>query len=180
MHARVDGCQASCYGLVVLPAKLQVAQHQAQAVDVVAQVGFAGRCLFGCHVACGAGRLLQHGMHIGVGKPEVDNLHMLPVGGDHDVAGLDVAVHHAVLVHMCQCVHQLLCHLVAIGACGFFLKPVAQGDTLDPFHYNAFAQPVHILQAHHLHYAGVLQPHHDVELLHQHLVVGLLLSHFGR
>ena len=153
--------------------------HYAQAVDVVTHVGLARGRLLGCHVAQCAGGLLEDGVGVGVGQAEVNQLHVVPVTGDHDVAGLQVAVHDVAAVHVGQCVEQLFQHAVALVEWWLLREPLGERRAIDPLEDDASPQSRHIFHAHHLLHAGVLQLHEDFHLLAQHFLVHRLVLRVG-
>ena len=120
----------------------QFVQQAAGGVDVAAVVDGLAAGLLGREVlrradhGCGL-RHRRRGVGDGAGDAEVHHLHDAP-GGEHDVGGLDVAVHDAGLVAVAEGFEHALGELQGLGrhdlASG--AEQFAQGVALDELHHD--------------------------------------------
>ena len=119
-------------------------------------------------------------MSSGIGKSKVDDFHIVPDSGNHDIAWLEVTVDDAQIMQIGHGIKQLAQGTAPLSTGRRLFKPLPQVHAIDPLHDNAAAQRRHLLDIHSLHNAGMLHPHGDVKLLGQHFLTDGLVSDIGR
>lgn len=130
-----------------------------QGVDVGAVVGCGASFLFGSGKAVAAGAVLEGGVLWAVAEAEIDELEAAVVGDD-DIRRLDVVVVDAVVVEIIDGIEQLGEHRAGVGG-RLPLPPLVEGLTLHPFHHDASAHHVVVLEAFHADDSGMVErdPH---------------------
>ena len=162
---------------MAITVRKQVAQHQAEGKYVSSAVYFSARFhLLRRHIFQGAGRLFQDGIVIGIRETEVDNFHVAAITCDKNVARLEVAVQDLLAVDISQSIYKLVHHLAADFFGGVAFQESIERNPVDVFHHDARAEFfVHIFGVG-FHDVGMVELHHQLVFLLQHLKVDGLLS----
>ena len=129
--------------------------HDAKRIQVAARVGLAALCLLGRKISGGAhyrarlGEAVFNGRTHGAGNAEVSNLH-LAIEANQNVARLNVAVHHTVVMSYCKCCGHLNSYVARLIDRQFALvgQQAGKRSTLYKLHCNEigvvyFAPVVH-------------------------------------
>ena len=172
----VDGLQAARDDATVVVSFQPHSLHDdPKGVDVVAHVGHGVLQLFRCHILHGACRLLQDGMTIGVGEAEVDDFHIVAIMGNHDIRGLQVAVHHLLRMDIGDTLGDFAKDALPLLLRGVFVEVGCQSASVNPLGDDtkcgaSFGQR-YLLDSHHLHDGRVLQRHCNLKFLSEHLLI---------
>ena len=115
-------------------------------------------------------------MAIGVGEAEVDDFHIVAIMGNHDIRGLQVAVHHLLRMDVGDALCKFVQDALPLLLRGVFVEVGCQSASVDPLGDDAagsasFGQR-HVLDARCLHHGTVLQGDGNLKLLAKHLLVG--------
>ena len=126
--------------------------------------------LFGSHIIAITCRNFQDGKVGAIAQPEINHFHILPIAGEHNVVGLEVAVHHLLLGAAFECLNNFPhdfkahFHLGGIMSGKIFL----QGDAVHIFLHNAIiAHFRHIFPTHIFHDGGVIEAAPDFKFFPQ-------------
>ena len=128
-------------------------------------VGNGRTCLLWRGVALCACRLLEHGVAVGVGESEVDELHVVAVACHNYVGKFQVAVHNLLAVHVLQRIGYLPDNVHLLGNGMPLSAPFAQSNAVNPLHHYARADALHLFERRCRYYIVVLQLHEYFELL---------------
>ena len=122
--------------------------------------------------------MFEDGVVISIGESEVDDLYIIAVTGNQDIAWLEVTMDDLLAVDIRQGVHQLIDHL-ATGFLGrFAFKKTVEGNAINVFHHDTGTDLlVHLLGVS-LHDVGMVELHHQGILFFQQLEIDRLLSEF--
>lgn len=155
-------------------------KQQAKRVNVSTPINcILATLLLWRHIFVGAGGLFQNGIVIGIGETEVDDLHVVAVAGDEDIARLQVAVHNLLAVDVGQGVNKLVYHL----ATGFFgwiaFQKGVESHPVDIFHHDTGTEFVVHLLGEGLHDVRVVELCRQIKLFLQQFDIGLQVAVLG-
>ena len=180
LHVGIAPCRilTSAFGCnVVVSMWKDLLQQQPESILVGTAVDFDTMLqLLRRHITHRASRLFQDGVVVGIRQTEVDDLHVVAIARNKDVARLQVTVQDLFAVDVGQSIHQLIDNLASELFRRLALQELVKCHTIDVLHDDAGTNTVVFLLGKGLYNVGMVELNHQLVFLFQQLEIDLLVA----